>query len=69
EPPAEQRPHDSSAEQSAKTREMIAAEVAVTENRATPEQLRRVREDAQRRADEQHRQAWKHYEESTAADD
>lgn len=69
EPPAEQRPHDSSAEQSARTREMIAAEVAVTENRATPEQLRRVREDAQRRADEQHRQAWKHYEESTAADD
>lgn len=68
-PPAEQRPQDSSSEQSAETREMIAAEVAVTENRATPEQLRRVGEDAQRRADEQHRQAWKHYEESTAADD
>jgi hypothetical protein len=69
EPPAEQRPQDSSAEQSAETREMIAAEVAVTENRATPVQLRRVREDAQRRADEQHRQAWEHYEQSTAADD
>lgn len=68
-PPAEQRPEDSSAEQSAETRDMIAAEVAVTENRATPEQLRRVQEDAQRRADEQHRHAWKHYEQSTAADD
>jgi hypothetical protein len=69
EPPAEQRPQNTSAEQSAETREMIAAEVAVAENHATPEQLRRVREDAQRRADEQHRQAWKHYEQSTAADD
>jgi hypothetical protein len=68
-PPAEQRPQDSSAEESAETREMIAAEVAVTENHATPEQARRVQEDAQRRADAQHRRAWEHYEKSTSADD
>jgi ferric-dicitrate binding protein FerR (iron transport regulator) len=43
---------------------MIAAEVAVTEGRATPEQERRVQQDAQRRADAEHRRAWKHYEQS-----
>ncbi|MDQ3904001.1 MAG: hypothetical protein M3300_00770 [Actinomycetota bacterium] len=71
-PPSGQRSEDASTEESAETRDMIAAEVAVTENHATPEQLRRVQEDAQRRADAQHREAWKHYEESeesTAADD
>ena len=62
-PPTEQRPVSSPEEESAETREMIAAEVAVTEGHATPEQARRVQEDAQRRADAEHRRAWEHYEE------
>ena len=62
-PPTEQRPPRSAKEEPAETREMIAAEVAVTEGRATPEQARRVQEDAQRRADAEHRRAWEHYEE------
>lgn len=36
----------------------VAAELAVAEGHATPEQERLVREDAQRRADEAHRRAW-----------
>ena len=63
-PPPEQRPPQMSHEDSAQTQEMIAAEVAVTEGRATPEQARRVQQDAQRRADAEHRRAWKHYEQS-----
>jgi hypothetical protein len=62
-PPTEQRPVRSAKEEPAETREMIAAEIAVTEGRATPEQARRVEEDAQRRADSEHRRAWKKYEE------
>jgi hypothetical protein len=63
-PPPEQRPPQMSHEDPAHTQEMIAAEVAVTEGRATPEQERRVQQDAQRRADAEHRRAWKHYEQS-----
>jgi hypothetical protein len=62
-PPTEQRPVSSPEEEPAETREMIAAEVAVTEGRATPEQARRVQEDAQRRADSERRRAWEKYEE------
>jgi hypothetical protein len=40
----------------------VAAEVAVAEGHATPEQERLVREDAQRRADEARRRAWELYE-------
>jgi hypothetical protein len=64
-PPPEQRPPQTPHEDPAQTQEMIAAEVAVTEGRATPEQARRVQQDAQRRADTEHRRAWKHYEQST----
>jgi hypothetical protein len=45
---------------------MINAEVAVTEGHATPEQERRVQQDAQHRADAEHRRAWKHSDESTS---
>jgi hypothetical protein len=62
-PPTEQQPLSSPEEEPAETREMIAAEVAVTEGRATPEQARRVQEDAQRRADSERRRAWEKYEE------
>lgn len=40
----------------------VAAEVAVAEHHATPEQEQLVREDAQRRADEARRRAWELYE-------
>lgn len=39
----------------------LAAEVAVAEGHATPEQERLVREDAQRRADEARRRAWERF--------
>jgi hypothetical protein len=68
-PPAEQRPLRSSEEEPQETQDMIAAEVAVTEGHATPEQARRVQEDAQRRANEHRRRAWKQFEESTRTDD
>jgi hypothetical protein len=68
-PPTEQRPSTSPHEEPDETQDMIAAEVAVTEGHATPEQARRVQEDAQRRADAEHRRAWKQYEESTLTDD
>jgi hypothetical protein len=67
-PPTEQRPASSSEEESETTRDMAAAEVAVTEGNATPEQAHRVQEDAQRRADVQHRRAWNQFEESTGAE-
>jgi hypothetical protein len=57
-PPTEQRPASSSE----------AAEVAVTEGNATPEQARRVQEDAQRRSDAQRRRAWNHFKESTGTE-
>jgi hypothetical protein len=57
-PPAEQRPPRTREEESEETRDMIAAEVAVTEGHATPEQARRVQEDAQRRVDAERRRAW-----------
>jgi hypothetical protein len=44
----------------------IAAELAVADGRATPEQERQVREDARRRADEARRRAWQMYEQRTA---
>jgi predicted Co/Zn/Cd cation transporter (cation efflux family) len=47
---------------------MAAAEVAVTEGNATPEQARRVQEDAQRRSDAQRRRAWNHFKESTGTE-
>jgi hypothetical protein len=47
---------------------MAAAEVAVTEGNATPEQARRVQEDAQRRADAQRRRAWNHFQESSGTE-
>jgi hypothetical protein len=56
-PPSEQRP-PKTREESEETRDMIAAEVAVTEGHATPEQARRVQEDAQHRADAERRRAW-----------
>lgn len=40
----------------------VAAEVAVAEGHATPEQEQQVREDAQRRANEARRRAWEAYE-------
>ncbi len=40
----------------------LAAEVAVAEGHATPEQERQVLEDAQRRANEARRRAWELYE-------
>lgn len=64
-PPTEQRPAHTPKDQPAQNQEMIAAEVAVTEGHATLEQARQVQEDAQRRADTEHRRAWKQYEEST----
>lgn len=44
----------------------IAAELAVADGRATPEQERLVREDARRRAAEAHRRAWELYEKRQA---
>lgn len=49
-------------EESAQTREMINAEVAVAEGHPTAEQQRRVEEDAQRRADAEHRRAWEQFQ-------
>jgi hypothetical protein len=46
----------------------VAAEVAVAEGRATPEQEQLVREDAQRRANEARRRAWELYESRQARD-
>jgi hypothetical protein len=46
-----------------------AAEVAVAEGHATPEQEQLVRQDAQRRADEARRRAWELYESRQARDD
>jgi hypothetical protein len=58
-------PHPSSAEAAAQDSAddlWVAAEVAVAEGHATPEQERLVREDAQRRANEARRRAWELYE-------
>jgi len=46
----------------------VAAEVAVAEHHATPEQERLVHEDAQRRADEARQRAWELYERRQARD-
>jgi len=46
----------------------IAAEMAVAEGRATPEQEQQVRADAQRRANEARRRAWELYESRQARD-
>jgi hypothetical protein len=46
----------------------VAAEVAVAEGYATPEQEQQVREDAQRRANEARRRAWEAYESRQARD-
>jgi len=46
----------------------VAAEAAVAEGHATPEQEQLVREDAQRRADEARRRAWELYESRQARD-
>ena len=46
----------------------IAAEMAVAEGRATPEQEQLVRADAQRRANEARRRAWELYESRQARD-
>jgi uncharacterized protein DUF4383 len=46
----------------------VAAELAVAEGYATPEQERLVREDAQRRADEAYRRAWELSEKRQARD-
>ncbi len=48
------------------TERWVAAELAVAEGHATPEQERLVREDAQRRANEARRQAWEAYQRSQA---
>lgn len=61
-PPSEQWSPKTRGEESEETRRMIAAEVAVTEGHATPEQARRVQEDAQHRADAEHRRAWQQSE-------
>ena len=50
------------------TERWMAAEVAVAEGHATPEQEQLVREDAQRRADEARRRAWELYEARRARD-
>ncbi|MGH3781995.1 MAG: hypothetical protein ACRDRO_15595 [Pseudonocardiaceae bacterium] len=71
-PPSLERPPRSSqreSEESDQTRDMIAAEVAVTEGHATPEQARRVHDDAQRRANAHHRRAWKQFQDSTHTED
>ena len=47
----------------------VAAEVAVAEGHATPEQERLVREDAQRRADAARRRAWELYERRRAREE
>lgn len=47
----------------------VAAEVAVAEGHATPEQERLVREEAQRRAAEAHQRAWELYEKRQRAAD
>jgi hypothetical protein len=44
------------------TERWVAAEVAVAEGHATPEQEQQVRADAQRRANEARRRAWEAYE-------
>ncbi len=51
------------------TERWVAAEVAVAEGHATPEQELQVREDAQRRANEARRRAWEAYEARQAWDD
>ncbi|MGH3722165.1 MAG: DUF4383 domain-containing protein [Pseudonocardiaceae bacterium] len=52
----------------AETDRWVAAEVAVAEGHATPQQEQLVREDAQRRADEARRRAWELYESRQARD-
>ncbi|MGH3909066.1 MAG: DUF4383 domain-containing protein [Pseudonocardiaceae bacterium] len=47
--------------ESEETRDMIAAEVAVTEGHATDEQVRRLQDDAQRRADAERHRAWQQF--------
>lgn len=49
-------------EEPAETREMIDAEMAVAEGNATPEQARRVREDAEQRARAERGRAWEQYQ-------
>lgn len=46
----------------------VAAEVAVAEGRATPQQEQMVREDAHRRANQARRRAWELYESRQARD-
>jgi hypothetical protein len=58
----------STAELDEETERWIAAEVAVAEGHATPEQEQLVREDAQRRAAEARRRAWELYEARQARD-
>jgi hypothetical protein len=48
---------------------LVAAEIAVAEGHATPEQERLVYEDAQRRADEAYRRAWELFGSRQAHDD
>lgn len=67
-PPGEEQPPASSPEEE-QTREMIAAEVAVTEGHATSEQVRRVHNDAQHRANAHHRHAWKQSQDATHTED
>lgn len=55
-------PGQRSDEQDAENERWIAAELAVAEGRATPEQERLVHEDQRRRAAEAHRRAWELYE-------
>lgn len=55
-------PHSDSEDELADEERWVAAEMAVAEGHATPEQEQLVREDAQRRADEARQRAWKLYE-------
>jgi hypothetical protein len=49
-------------EESAETREMIDAEMAVAEGHATTEQARRVHDDAQQRAETERDRAWQQFQ-------
>lgn len=67
-PPGEEQPPGSSPEEG-HTQEVIAAEVAVTENHATPEQVRQVHDDAQRCANAHHRRAWEQSQDAMRTED
>jgi len=66
--PGDPRPGSDEAASREEEDRWVAAEIAVAERRATPEQQELVRQEARRRADESRRRAWEIYESRQARD-